>query len=158
MVAHAFSPSTWEAEAGRILSSRPAWSTEWIPGQPLLHRETLSQNKQTKKKIKNQLLHEFLHPEWGNPITKEHTWYALNDKWILTQKLWIPKIQFIDYIKLKNKENQSMETSVIFWSMNKILMGGNMETSVEQILKERLPLIVLWFQSHLNGMSPETYP
>ena len=25
------------------------------------------------------------HPEWGNPITKEHTWYALTDKWILTQ-------------------------------------------------------------------------
>jgi hypothetical protein len=28
MVAHAFNPSTWEAEAGRLLSSRPAWSTE----------------------------------------------------------------------------------------------------------------------------------
>jgi major histocompatibility complex class I len=26
-VAHAFNPSTWEAEAGRFLSSRPAWST-----------------------------------------------------------------------------------------------------------------------------------
>jgi hypothetical protein len=26
MVAHAFDPSTWEAEAGRFLSSRPAWS------------------------------------------------------------------------------------------------------------------------------------
>jgi hypothetical protein len=28
VMAHAFSPSTWEAEAGRFLSSRPAWSTE----------------------------------------------------------------------------------------------------------------------------------
>jgi hypothetical protein len=28
MVAHAFSASTWEAEAGRFLSSRPAWSTK----------------------------------------------------------------------------------------------------------------------------------
>jgi hypothetical protein len=27
MVAHAFNPSTWEAEAGGFLSSRPAWST-----------------------------------------------------------------------------------------------------------------------------------
>jgi hypothetical protein len=27
-VAPAFNPSTWEAEAGRFLSSRPAWSTE----------------------------------------------------------------------------------------------------------------------------------
>jgi hypothetical protein len=28
VVAHAFNPSTWEAEAGRFLSLRPAWSTE----------------------------------------------------------------------------------------------------------------------------------
>jgi hypothetical protein len=49
MVAHAFNPSTWEAEAGRFLSSRPAWSTEWVPRQPGLHRETLSH----KNKIKN---------------------------------------------------------------------------------------------------------
>jgi hypothetical protein len=45
VVAHTFNPSTWEAEAGRFLSSRPAWSTKWVPGQPGLHRETLSQKK-----------------------------------------------------------------------------------------------------------------
>jgi hypothetical protein len=28
MVVHTFNPSTWEAEAGEFLSSRPAWSTE----------------------------------------------------------------------------------------------------------------------------------
>jgi hypothetical protein len=28
VVAHAFNPSTPEAEAGRFLSSRPAWSTK----------------------------------------------------------------------------------------------------------------------------------
>ncbi|XP_076799116.1 uncharacterized protein C3orf85 homolog [Arvicanthis niloticus] len=28
VVEHAFNPSTWEAEAGGFLSSRPAWSTE----------------------------------------------------------------------------------------------------------------------------------
>jgi hypothetical protein len=28
VVAHAFNPSTWEVEAGRFLSSRPAWSTK----------------------------------------------------------------------------------------------------------------------------------
>jgi hypothetical protein len=28
VVAHAFNPSSREAEAGRFLSSRPAWSTE----------------------------------------------------------------------------------------------------------------------------------
>jgi hypothetical protein len=45
VVAHAFNPSTWEAEAGGFLSSRPAWSTKRVPGQPGLHRETLSQKK-----------------------------------------------------------------------------------------------------------------
>ena len=51
VVAHTFNPSTWEAEAGRFLSLRPAWSTEWVPGQPELYRETLSwkTNKQTKE-------------------------------------------------------------------------------------------------------------
>jgi hypothetical protein len=43
--AHAFNPSTWEAELSRFLSSRPACSTEWVPGQPGLHRETLSRKK-----------------------------------------------------------------------------------------------------------------
>jgi hypothetical protein len=28
MVAHTFNPSIWEAEAGRFLSWRPAWSTK----------------------------------------------------------------------------------------------------------------------------------
>jgi hypothetical protein len=45
MVAHAFNPRTWEAEAGEFLSSRPAWSTERVPGQPGLHGETLSGKK-----------------------------------------------------------------------------------------------------------------
>jgi hypothetical protein len=61
VVAHAFNPSTREAEAGRFLSSRPAWSTKRVPGQPGLHRETLSQkykkqktkSKKTKNKNKN---------------------------------------------------------------------------------------------------------
>jgi hypothetical protein len=57
-VAYAFNPSTWEAEAGEFLSSRPAWSTERVPGQPGLNRETLSgktknkQQQQQQKKTK----------------------------------------------------------------------------------------------------------
>jgi hypothetical protein len=46
-------PSTREAEAGRFLSSRPAWSTEWVPGQPGVYRETLSR-KQTDKQTNKQ--------------------------------------------------------------------------------------------------------
>jgi hypothetical protein len=45
-------PSTWEAEAGGFLSSRPAWSTEWVPEQPGLHRETLSQKPKNQNKQK----------------------------------------------------------------------------------------------------------
>jgi hypothetical protein len=52
VVVHAFNPSTWEAEAGEFLSSRPAWSTEQVPGQPGLHRETLSRKTKKKKKKK----------------------------------------------------------------------------------------------------------
>jgi hypothetical protein len=51
MVVHAFNPSTWEAEAGRSLSLRPAWSTKWVPGQPELYRETLSPGKKKKKEL-----------------------------------------------------------------------------------------------------------
>jgi len=51
MVAQSFNHSTWEAEAGGSLSSRPDWCTEGVPGQPGLQRETLSQ-KQTKPKTK----------------------------------------------------------------------------------------------------------
>jgi hypothetical protein len=50
------------------------------------------------------------HPEWGKPITKEVTWYALTDKWILAQKHRIPKIQFAKHKKIKKKEDQSVET------------------------------------------------
>jgi hypothetical protein len=31
LVVHTFNPSTREAETGGFLSSRPAWSTEWVP-------------------------------------------------------------------------------------------------------------------------------
>jgi hypothetical protein len=52
VVVYACNPSTWEAEAGGFLSLRPTWSTEWVLGQPGLHRETLSwkTNKQTNKR------------------------------------------------------------------------------------------------------------
>ena len=48
VVVHAFNHSTREAEAGVFLSSRPAWSTKWVPGQPGLYRETLSQKQKQK--------------------------------------------------------------------------------------------------------------
>jgi hypothetical protein len=56
VVAHAFNPSNWEAEAGEFLSSRPAWSTEWVPGQPGLHRETLSRKNQKRKQKRKRIV------------------------------------------------------------------------------------------------------
>jgi hypothetical protein len=61
-------------------------------------------------------------------FTKEHTRYALTDKGVLAQKLQIPKIQFTDYMKLKNKEDQSVDASVLLRRGNKILKGGNTES------------------------------
>jgi hypothetical protein len=68
------------------------------------------------------------HPEWGNSISKELTWYALTDKWILAQKLRIAKIQFAKYMKLKEKEDQSGDTLVLLRMGNKIPMEGVTET------------------------------
>jgi hypothetical protein len=50
----------------------------------------------------------FLFHENGSAIAKEHTWHALTDKWILAQKLQIPKIPFTDHMKLKKKEDQNV--------------------------------------------------
>ena len=49
-------------------------------------------------------------------------WYAFTDKWILAQKLRIPKIQFTNLMKLKKKEDQSMDTSVLLRKRNKVDM------------------------------------
>jgi hypothetical protein len=45
------------------------------------------------------------YPQWGNPVTKEHTWYALTDKWILAQKFRIHKIQFTYHVKPNKKDH-----------------------------------------------------
>lgn len=52
MEVNSFNPSVWEAETGGSLlqSSRPAWSIQWVQGQPgLLQKETLSCKSKTKK-------------------------------------------------------------------------------------------------------------
>ena len=50
------------------------------------------------------------------------------DKWILTQKLRLPKIQFAKHMKLKEKEDQSVDTSFLLRMGNKIPMEGLTET------------------------------
>jgi hypothetical protein len=65
VVVHAFDPITRKAETGRFLISRPAWSTEWVPGQPRLHRETLSQKKKNEEEEENNMQAK-VQSEWGN--------------------------------------------------------------------------------------------
>lgn len=58
VVAHAFNASTREAEAGRSLCLRLAWSTEWVSGQPGLHTGILpwKTNEKSFKEKMNLLL------------------------------------------------------------------------------------------------------
>ena len=59
------------------------------------------------------------------------------------QKLKIPKIQFTDHMKLKKKEDQRVDTSVLLRRENKIPMGGDTETKygaeIEGKAIQRLP-------------------
>ena len=49
--------------------------------------------------------------EVTRPQKNTHGIHSLN-KWILAQKLRIPKIQFTDHMKLKKKKDQSVDTLV----------------------------------------------
>ena len=83
-------------------------------------------------------------PEYCNSETKEHSWYILNDKWILAQNLQYPqcnpqsiwsfprskiKVQmFQSYIEHKTKLSQEVE--------GRRNLGGEKGEQV-QVLKER---------------------
>jgi hypothetical protein len=49
VVAHAFNPSTWEAEAGGFLSSKPDWSTSEFQDSQGYTEKPCLENKQTNK-------------------------------------------------------------------------------------------------------------
>jgi hypothetical protein len=55
------------------------------------------------------------HSEWGNPDTKEHTWYVLTDKWILTQKLTMQMVQPTDNMEHRRKKDKGVDASVLHW-------------------------------------------
>jgi hypothetical protein len=50
VVVHAFNPSTWEAEAGRFLSARPAWA---IQRNPVLEKKMAGYQVKITYKVKN---------------------------------------------------------------------------------------------------------
>jgi hypothetical protein len=80
-------------------------------------------------------------------VTKELTSYALTDKWILAQKLRIPMIQFAKHMKLKKKEEQSVDTLVLLKMGNKTPKEGVTETKfraeTEGRTIQRLPFLVI---------------
>jgi hypothetical protein len=67
MVAHAFNPSTWEAEAGRFLSLRPTWSTEFQDSQGYTEKPCLKKKKKKKEQITTMVITmvEVLNSAWS---------------------------------------------------------------------------------------------
>jgi hypothetical protein len=67
------------------------------------------------------------HPEGGNSVIKEHMWYVLTDKFLLSKERGIPMIQLMDHMKLKRKEEQRVDASVLLRRGNKIIKGRGWE-------------------------------
>jgi hypothetical protein len=63
------------------------------------------------------------HPERGNSVTNDNTWYSLTDKWILGKERGTPTIQLMNNMKLKRKEDQRMGVSVLLRRGNKTING-----------------------------------
>jgi hypothetical protein len=60
-------------------------------------------------------------------------------KWILTQKLGIPKVQFTDHMKFKKLEDHSVVISALLRRGAKVPRKEIQRESVKQRLKERPP-------------------
>ena len=69
--------------------------------------------------------------------------YTDINKWILTQKLEILKIQFTDHMILNKMKDKSVDASVLLRMGNKIVNRNNMETKcggyTEGKAMQRLP-------------------
>jgi len=103
VVVHAFNPSTGEAEAGGFLSSRPAWSTKWVPGQPGLHRETLSQKTKKKKKKKSMHVINLTMPLWFPTASKSAPEFLM-------------AVSFLDFLKIRFTSRSQMPCLLSFQS------------------------------------------
>ena len=64
------------------------------------------------------------HPEWGNPDTKEHTWYVFTHKWIFALNFTMPVIQPSDTMDLRRKEDRGIAASILHWGANRMRVGG----------------------------------
>jgi hypothetical protein len=129
VVAHAFNPSTWEAEAGRFLSSRPAWSTEFQDSQGYTEKRCLkkpNQTKpnQTKKKKKERKKKKKKPKKQKNKQNKTKQKKKFSKKNTLTLKSVLNN--FFSSCKNKNKtkqnktkQNKTTQSASAFISWNK---------------------------------------
>jgi hypothetical protein len=62
------------------------------------------------------------HPYFDNTVTKDLTQYVLIDKWILCKRLRILTIQLPNHMKLKKKDGQSLDASVLLRRGNNDIM------------------------------------
>ena len=69
--------------------------------------------------------------------SQRNSQYVLTDKWILAQKLRIPMIQSAKHKKIKKKEDQHVDTSLLLRIGNKIPMEGVTETKFRAKTVER---------------------
>jgi hypothetical protein len=128
LVAHAFNPSTWEAEAVGFLSSRPAWSTEWVSGQPGLQKTKNQTNKQTKKKarlwtiLKMTVLLGKRQAGLLSSLAVIFTWWMLlNGKGICCWKIQAEGLGCVPGIHMEVKENwlhkygKSLTSTHLLW-------------------------------------------
>jgi hypothetical protein len=88
------------------------------------------------------------------------------DKWILAQRLRLPKIQFAKHMKLKKKGDQSVNTSFLLRMGNKIPMEGVTETKfgaeTEGTTIQRLPHLGIYpinnHQTQILGRCQQEHP
>jgi hypothetical protein len=48
------------------------------------------------------------HPEWGNPVFKEHKWHVLTDKWLLAITYRVPMVDPTNPKKINKKAQEMM--------------------------------------------------
>ena len=77
------------------------------------------------------------YPEWGDSVTKEHTWYALTNKWVLAHKFRISKFNSQTIWIPRRKKTKMWMVQCFLEGWTKYSQKEMWRQSVEQRLKER---------------------
>jgi hypothetical protein len=141
---------------------------EWIQKMWNIHTmgycSTIKNNRLMKFLGKWMDLENIILSEVTQSQKNTHGMHSLTDKWKLAPNLRILKIQFTDHMKLKKKEDQTVDASVFLRRGNKIFMGGNMEAKCgsenEGKAIQRLPHLgihlIYRYQAHILLWMPRS--